>query len=67
MTRQFKNLNLGVRKFQHLKIAKISLSGDIMLFQIIDLAIFETLDLPELISRKILVAVMFSNFHTVLS
>ena len=56
MTRQFQNLNLDVRKFQHLKIAKISLSEDIMLFQIIDLAIFETLDLPELISCNIRVA-----------
>ena len=49
-----------------MKIAKISQNEEITASKIVKVAIFETLDLPQLISRKI-VAVKFSNFHTVQS
>ena len=59
-------LKLDFRKMRPMKIAKISQNEEITASKIVKVAIFETLDLPQLISRKI-VAVKFSNFHTVQS
>ena len=58
-------LNLGFRKFQHIRIANISQNEEIMASKMVKMAIFSTLDLPKLISQKICVAAKFSNFHTV--
>ena len=51
-------LNLDLRKFQPVKVAKMSRNEAFKASKIVQIAIFETLDLPKLISWK------FSNFHT---